>query len=125
MFAIQMVISVVQALTAISSSVMTCKAICSCCRSKRDSGVVYYRNDRGATTATNVSSQPLVLPQQRPGYITIPSIQIQSTEAAGASAIHGGNILPGNMKVEAETPPPKYESVVKGQNLDIFDGAWI
>ena len=57
MLAIQIVISLVQVINAIASSVMTCKAI------TRDSGVVNYNG--GVTAMTNiVTSQPTVLPQQ-------------------------------------------------------------
>jgi len=38
----QMVIASVQAIAAVTSSVMTCKAICSCCRPKREDRAVKY-----------------------------------------------------------------------------------
>jgi len=121
MFAVQIVISLVQGVAAIASSVMTCKAICSCCRPKRESGVVYYTNDGGAAAANHVPSQPLVLPQQQPGYITIPISQIQAAAAAGATAMHTQNLLPGSTNAEAESPPPKYESVAGSEKLERFD----
>ena len=57
MFAIQIIISLVQAITSIASSAMTCRAICSCCRSNKESGVVYYSNN-GARGMANMPSQP-------------------------------------------------------------------
>ena len=120
MFAVQIVISLVQVIAAIASSVMTCKAICSCCRPKRDTGVVYYNG--GATAmANNITSQPIVLPQQHPGYITIPISQIQAAAAAGATAIPRETLLPGSTTGDAESPPPKYESVAKSEKCERFD----
>merc|ERR1719412_2794690 len=87
MFATQIAISLVQVIAAIASSVMTCKALCSCCRPKRESGVVYYSNNGGSAEATNVTSRPIVLPQQQAGYITIPISQIQAAAAGGATAL--------------------------------------
>jgi hypothetical protein len=120
MFAIQIVISLVQVITAIASSVMTCKAICSCCRTKRESGVVYY-NGGAHAMANNLTSQPIVLPQQQPGYITIPISQLQAAAAAGAAAIPRETLTPGSTTGEAESPPPKYESVEKSEKFERFD----
>lgn len=122
MFATQIVISLVQVIAAITSSVMTCKAICSCCRPKRESGVVYYNGGSAAAAVpNNLISQPIVLPQQHPGYITIPISQIHAAAAAGATAIPRENLVPVSTTVDTESPPPKYESVAKCEKLDRFD----
>lgn len=121
MFAIQIAISLIQVIAAIASSVMTCKALCSCCRPKRESGVVYYTNNGGSAEGTNVSSRPIVLPQQQPGYITIPISQIQAAAAGGAMAIPREALVPGITNGNAESPPPKYETVAKNEKFERFD----
>lgn len=113
MFAIQVIISLVQVIAAIASSAMSCKAICSCCRPREENtGVVYY-NNTGGNVAPNAQAQPIVLQQQpQPGYITIPISQIQAAAASvGATAIPNEASLPGATMASADSPPPKYESV--------------
>merc|ERR1712018_192427 len=121
MFAIQVAISLIQAIAAIASSAMTCKALCSCCRPKRDSGVVYYTNNGASTDATNVTSRPIVLPQQQPGYITIPISQIQAAAAGGATALPTEALVAGITNRNTESPPPNYETVEKNQKFERFD----
>jgi len=125
MFATQIIISLLQAGAAIASSVMTCKAVCSCCRPMREDGVVYYTNN-GRSNATNmgVSNQPIVMPQQQPGYVTIPISQIQAAAAAGgAMALPTEASIPGlvHATAAATTPPPKYETVANGEKFDNID----
>jgi len=125
MFAIQIVISLIQAGAAIASSVMTCKAVCSCCRPMREDGVVYYTNN-GGTNATNMgmTNQPIVMPQQQPGYVTIPISQIQAAAASGgAMALPTEASVPGMVhpSAPANTPPPKYESVAHDEKFDNID----
>jgi hypothetical protein len=112
MFAIQIIISLVQAITSIASSAMTCRAICSCCRSNKESGVVYYSNN-GASGMANMPSQQVMSQQLQPGYITIPISQIQAAAAGGATAIPPENALRDNATDEADAPPPKYETVAE------------
>jgi len=123
MFAIQIVISLVQAGAAIASSVMTCKAVCSCCRPMRESGVVYYTNNGGSNaTNTGLMNQPIVMPQQQPGYVTIPISQIQAAAASGgAMALPTDTSIPGSVNVAAESPPPKYETVANEEKFDNID----
>ena len=74
----------------------------------------------GATAASNnVPSQPIVLHQQQPGYITIPISQLQATEAAEPKPIE--TLDPANTKSVAELPPPKHEDVAKGNKFGKFD----
>jgi len=125
MFAIQIVISLVQAGAAIASSIMTCKAVCSCCRPMRENGVVYYINNGGAN-ATNIgmTNQPIVMPQQQPGYVTIPISQIQAAAASGgAMALPTEAPIPGMVQPSAPgmTPPPKYETVANDEKFDNID----
>jgi hypothetical protein len=112
MFAIQIIISLVQAITSIAASAMTCRAICSCCRSNKESGVVYYSNN-GASGMVNMPSQQVMSQQLQPGYITIPISQIQAAAAAGATAIAHENALRDNATDEADAPPQKYETVAE------------
>jgi len=123
MFAIQIAISLVQAGAAIASSVMTCKAVCSCCRPMRESGVVYYTNNGGSNaTNTGLTNQPIVMPQQHPGYVTIPISQIQAAAASGgAMALPTDTTIPGSVNVKAESPPPKYETVANEEKFDNID----
>jgi len=126
MFAIQIVISLMEAGAAIGSSVMTCKAVCSCCRPMREDGVVYYTNN-GQVNATHAGAvnQPVVMPPQQPGYVTIPISQIQAAAASGgAMALPTEASIPGAVNIAATTPPPKYETVaneVKFDNIDLKD----
>jgi len=125
MFAIQIVISLLQAGAAIASSVMTCKAVCSCCRPMREDGVVYYTNN-GGSNATNMgmTNQPIVMPQQQPGYVTIPISQIQAAAASGgAMALPTEASIPGlvHPSAPATTPPPKYETVANDEKFDNID----
>jgi len=126
MFATQILISLIEAGAAIGSSVMTCKAVCSCCRPMREDGVVYYTNN-GQANATNAGTvnQPVVMPPQQPGYVTIPISQIQAAAASGgAMALPTEASRPGAVNVVATTPPPKYETVandVKFENIDLKD----
>lgn len=126
MFAIQIVISLMEAGAAIGSSVMTCKAVCSCCRPMREDGVVYYTNN-GQANATNAGlvNHPVVMPPQQPGYVTIPISQIQAAAASGgAMALPTEASMPGAVNIAATTPPPKYETVandVKFDNIDLKD----
>lgn len=121
MFAIQIIISLIQVVAAIASSAMTCKAICSCCRSSKESGVVYYTNN-GATGLNNITSQQISSQQLQPGYITIPISQIQAAAAAGRTALPTETPLSDNPTTDADTPPPKYETVaeleVKNEEVD-------
>ena len=88
MFATQILISLIEAVAAIGSSVMTCKAVCSCCRPMREDGVVYYTNNGQANaTNTGIANQPVVMPPQQPGYVTIPISQIQAAAASAVSVI--------------------------------------
>jgi len=121
MFATQVAISLIQAIAAIASSAMTCKALCSCCRPKRESGVVYYTNNGSSTEATNVTSRPIVLPQQQAGYITIPISQIQAAAAGGATALPREALVAGITNRNTESPPPNYETVEKNQTFERFD----
>jgi len=126
MFATQILISLIEAVAAIGSSVMTCKAVCSCCRPMREDGVVYYTNN-GQANATNagIANQPVVMPPQQPGYVTIPISQIQAAAASGgAMALPTEASMPGAVNIAATTPPPKYETVandVKFDNIDLKD----
>lgn len=121
MFAIQIMISLIQVAVAIASSAMTCKAVCSCCRPSRKDGVVYYANN-GGSGLNVVPSQPVVLPQQQAGYITIPISQIHAAAAAGgATALPNETTIPGSTTIETESPPPKYETVAKQEKFEKFD----
>jgi len=126
MFATQILISLIEAVAAIGSSVTTCKAVCSCCRPMREDGVVYYTNN-GQANATNAGTvnQPVVMPPQQPGYVTIPISQIQAAAASGgAMALPTEASMPGAVNIAAPTPPPKYETVandVKFDNIDLKD----
>ena len=114
-FAIQVVISLIQAVAAITSAGMTCKAVCKCCGPKRESGVVYYNNS-GRGNTTNTINQQLASPQQQPGYITIPVSQIQAAAAsAGAPALPTISMIPGTAETDASgnSPPPRYDSIAQ------------
>jgi len=79
MIVMQIVISLVQAGVAIASSVMTCKAVCHCCRPMREVRAVNYTYNPGnSLTNMGMVNQPNVLPQQQPGYVTIPMSQLQA-----------------------------------------------
>ena len=112
MFKIQIIISLVQAVAAIASSAMACWAICGCCGSNEESGVVYYTN-REANGMNNLASQQIVSQQLHPGYVTIPISQIQEAALGGATAPPAETPLRGNPRADADTPPPKYETVEK------------
>ena len=113
MFAVLIVISLVQAGTAIASSVMTCKAVCTCCRPMGESGVVYYTDKSGNhQTNSGLTNQPIFVPQLQPGYVTIPISQIQGVAASGgAMALPTDMSIPRSVNVGAESLPPKYETV--------------
>ena len=114
-FAIQVVISLIQAVAAITSAGMTCKAVCKCCGPKRESGVVYYNNSGGGNP-TNAINQHLTIPEQQPGYITIPMSQIQAAAAStGATALPTISMFPGTAEtdVSGNSPPPRYSSVAQ------------
>ena len=114
-FAIQVIISLVQAAAAITSAGMTCKAVCKCCGPRRESGVVYYNGSGGGDT-NNAINQHIIMPEQQPGYITIPISQIQAAAAsAGATALPTAPVIPDTSEIDGanNSPPPKYESVAK------------
>ena len=114
-FAIQVVISLIQAVAAITSAGMTCKAVCKCCGPKRESGVVYYNNSSGGNPA-NTINQHITTPEQQPGYITIPMSQIQAAAAStGATALPTISMFPGTAETDASgnSPPPRYSSVAQ------------
>ena len=70
----------------------------------RESGVVYYTNNGGSNaTNTGLMNQPIVMPQQQPGYVTIPISQIQAAAASGgAMALPTDTSIPGSFNVGAE-----------------------
>merc|ERR1719411_1849377 len=92
----------------------------------REDGVVYYTNNGQVnTTNTGIPNQPIVMPPQQPGYVTIPISQIQAAAASGgAMALPTEASMPNSVNVAATTPPPKYETVandVKFENIDLKD----
>ena len=115
MLVMQMVIAIVQAVAAVASSVITCKAICHCCRPMREDRAVRYTYYPGSS-ATNIgmANQPNVLFQQQPSYVTIPMSQVQTAEASGGSMTVA--TIPqasASDTVQSSAPaasaPPKYE----------------
>ena len=115
MIVMQIVVSLVQAGVAIASSVMTCKAVCHCCRPMREHRAVNYTYNPGnGLTNMEMANQPNVPPQQQPGYVTIPMSQLQAAggsmtlptvptapEASVRDTVHSS--APG------ASAPPKYE----------------
>ena len=99
MFAIQIVVSLIQLMAAIPSSVFTCINVCSCCRSNanEENGNVYYSNTT-ANSANNVSPQQGNFVSQQPGYVTIPLSQIQQAVASS-----GG--------ITSSEIPPRYSTL--------------
>ena len=113
MSAIQVVISLSQAVAAIASAGMTCKAVCKCCAPKTKSGAVYY-NGSGVNNTGNAINQHVTGPEHHQAYVTIPMSQIQAVAAsAGATALPNISMTPGTDGANASSysPPPRYESV--------------
>ena len=109
MFAIQVIVSLIQTITAIVSSAMTCRAACSCCRTKKEGGVVYHANT-GAGGVTTIPLQQTFSPQLQPRYVTIPTSQTQTGPTGGATALpYENTIIPNSPTADAPIYPPKYQ----------------
>ena len=81
-FVILVVISLIQAVAAITSAGMTCRAVC--CGPRRKSGVVYY-NGSGGSIANNAIDQHITMQDQQRGYITIPMSQVQAVPTSATA----------------------------------------
>ena len=119
MFTAQIFISLIQAVTSIATSAMTCKAICGCCKSSSEDGVVYYANNGGGQANSSTTFQQAV--HQRSGFISIPLTNIQSqTQSDGASAMPIDTFIPTTNNCNNNTPPPNYEAIARNQRLQRF-----
>lgn len=119
MFTAQIFISLIQAVTSIATSAMTCKAICGCCKSTSEDGVVYYANNGEVQANNSTTFQKGV--NQRSGFITIPLTNIQSqTQSDGASAMPIDTFIPTTNNFNNNTPPPNYEAIARNHRLQRF-----
>jgi hypothetical protein len=110
--AILMLIVLVQLVTAIASSAMACKGSC-CCRPTLEEGMVYYANNGGREGHNPTAPSP-DSPLQHPGYVTSPINQIPlETADRRLEALPDEVLVPRSNTVNAESPPPTYESVTK------------
>merc|ERR1712226_1239991 len=98
---------------------MTCKAVCSCCRPSRESRVIYYAGSGGIdATSTGMTNQTFGMPQQQPGYVTIPISQIQASASSdGLTMVHTDKSNPGSHNGGTESNPPQYETVANEENF--------
>merc|ERR1719400_668574 len=85
MFGFQVMISLLQAVAAIVSSVMTCKAICRCCRSTKEDKLVYHSTNCDMEANMEMMNQPNVMPQQQAGSVTIHTSQSQGDTVSGGA----------------------------------------
>ena len=122
LFFIQFAIGLIQAIVAITSTVMTCKAICNCSGNmKRREKTYHDNNERSNAIPQIIENQPIVYTPHQGGYITIPISQFQA-----ALVYHDRVASPtatsifGNVNDDEEnageqylpSAPPDYEDVV-------------
>jgi hypothetical protein len=135
MYYIYMSVSVVQYFSAILSSCMTCKATRWCCKPNRQyiqEGGVYYAHTGGRET-NNLTLISHEFDQQQSGYMTTaiiqqsgsmvtPIIQIPiATTLQRAEALPNEDLIPRSNVLNAESPPPTYETITNYENLEGFE----
>ena len=110
MYAMQIVVSLIQAIAAIVSAAMACRAVCNCCRPKEKNGGAVYYSNHNTNGMNNIALKQFMTPQLESGQITIPMTMIQpSASVGGDMALPTENLLNANPKTNANTPPPEYE----------------
>ena len=119
MFTAQIFISLIQAVTAIATSAMTCKAVCGCCKISSEDGMVYYSNNIQGNVSNPQNFQQCT--QQQPGFITVPLTNIPSaTQSNGTSASPLDTFIPTTSNSNNNSPPPDYEKIARMSRLQRF-----
>jgi len=115
MYAIQLIITLVQAGFAIASSVMTCKA--TCCAKKQQAGTVYYTSPSNLCNTATI--QPTQVAQVQQGYITIPiNSNTVTVVPTAAVAEHTTTQSKSEGFENDHAPPPNYEDITMSSTCD-------